>query len=278
LFERYDEKARRVIFFARYEASQYGSSYIESEHLLLSLIREDKALAIRLAIRFLPPHSWAESIRNEIESRITIGKRIPTSVEVPISQECKRILNYAIEEAERLGHKHVSTEHLLLAILREEKCLAAEILQKRGVRLSTSREWTRGSLDLGADAIREVAATMAEAWNRDDTKALSVLFAEDAEFIDVHGSFWKGRKNIEKALTTIHSSSYRGSKIKSTSTEIRFVRPDVAVVHVAWEFAGDQPEPLPRGIRMILVITEQNGTWGIVAAQTTQISSSPLTK
>jgi len=119
---------------------------------------------------------------------------------------------------------------------------------------------------------------MAEAWNRDDTKALSVLFAEDAEFIDVHGSFWKGRKNIEKALTAIHSSSYRGSKIKSTSTEIRFVRPDVAVVHVAWEFAGDQPEPLPRGIRMILVITEQNGTWGIVAAQTTQISSSPLTK
>jgi len=128
LFERYNEKARRVIFFARYEASRYGSSYIESEHLLLGLIREDKALAIR----FLPPPSWAESIRNEIESRITIGKRIPTSVEVPISQECKRILSYAIEEAERLGHKHVSTEHLLLAILREEKCLAAEILQKRG--------------------------------------------------------------------------------------------------------------------------------------------------
>src|SRR5712691_2506750 len=152
MFERYTETARRVIFFARYEASQYGSSYIESEHLLLSLIREDKALAIRLAIRFLPPHSWAESIRNEIESRITIGKRIPTSVEVPISQECKRILNYAIEEAERLGHKHVSTEHLLLAILREEKCLAAEILQKRGVRLSTSHEWaTHGSLGLGAD-------------------------------------------------------------------------------------------------------------------------------
>lgn len=275
MFERYNEKARRVIFFARYEASRYGSSYIESEHLLLGLIREDKALAIR----FLPPHSWAESIRKEIESRITIGKRIPTSVEVPISQECKRILNYAIEEAERLGDKHVSTEHLLLAILREEKCLAAEILQKRGVRLSTSHEWaTHGSLRLGADAIREVAATMAEAWNRDDTKALSVLFAEDAEFIDVHGSFWKGRKNIEKALTTIHSSSYRGTKIKSTSTEIRFVRPDVAVVHVAWEFAGDQPEPLPRGVRMILVITEQNGTWGVVAAQTTQISSSPLTK
>ena len=142
MFERYTEKARRVIFFARYEASQYGSPYIETEHLLLGLMREDKALASR----FLRSHGAIESIRKEIEARITIRERISTSVEVPLSQECKRILNFAAEEAERLGHKHVGTEHLLLGILREEKCFGAEILTERGVRLSALREeMARGS-------------------------------------------------------------------------------------------------------------------------------------
>ena len=97
MFERYTEKARRVIFFARYEASQYGSPFIETEHLLLGLLREDKALANR----FLRTHGSIESIRKEIESRITVRERISTSVEVPLSQECKRILTFAAEEAER---------------------------------------------------------------------------------------------------------------------------------------------------------------------------------
>ena len=105
VFERYTEKARRVIFFARYEASQYGSPYIETEHLLLGLLREDKALANK----FLRSSGSIESIRKEIEARITVRERISTSVEVPLSQECKRILNFASEEAERLGHKHVGT-------------------------------------------------------------------------------------------------------------------------------------------------------------------------
>ncbi len=136
MFERYTEKARRVIFFARYEATQYGSPYIETEHLLLGLLREDKALANR----FLRAHGSIESIRKEIEQRITIRERISTSVEVPLSQECHRILKYAAEEADRLNHKHVGTEHLLLGILREEKCFGSELLQERGLRLSTLRE------------------------------------------------------------------------------------------------------------------------------------------
>jgi hypothetical protein len=129
MFERYTEKARRVIFFARYEASQYGSPYIESEHLLLGLLREDRA-----------PTSYIESIRKEIGSGITIRERISTSVEVPLSQECKRILIYAAEEAERLGHKHVGTEHLLLGIRREDQSLAARILQDREV-TARVKEW-----------------------------------------------------------------------------------------------------------------------------------------
>jgi ATP-dependent Clp protease ATP-binding subunit ClpC len=136
MFERYTEKARRVIFFARYEASQFGSPYIETEHLLLGLLREDKALANR----FLRSHAAVESIRKQIEGHTTVREKVSTSVDLPLSHECKRVLAYGAEEAERLNHKHIGTEHLLLGLLREEKCFAAEILHERGLRLSTIRE------------------------------------------------------------------------------------------------------------------------------------------
>ena len=136
MFERYTEKARRVIFFARYEASQFGSPYIETEHLLLGLLREDKALTNR----FLRSHASVESIRKQIEGHTTMRDKVSTSVDLPLSHECKRVLAYAAEEAERLSHKHIGTEHLLLGLLREEKCFAAEILHERGLRLSTIRE------------------------------------------------------------------------------------------------------------------------------------------
>src|SRR5437867_8501241 len=137
MFERYTEKARRVIFFARYEASQFGSPYIETEHLLLGLLREDKALTNRF---LRSPHASIESIRKQIEGRTTVREKVSTSVDLPLSQECKRVLTSAAEEAERLQHKHIGTEHLLLGLLREEKSFAAEILHERGLRLSTIRE------------------------------------------------------------------------------------------------------------------------------------------
>ena len=136
MFERYTEKARRVIFFARYEASQFGSPYIETEHMLLGLLREDKALTNR----FLRSHGAVESIRKQIEAHTTIREKTSTSVDLPLSDECKRLMAYAAEEAERLGHKHIGTEHLLLGLLREEKCFAAEMLRERGIQLDTLRE------------------------------------------------------------------------------------------------------------------------------------------
>ena len=102
MFERYTEKARRVIFFARYEASQFGSPSIETEHLLLGLMREDKSLTNR----FLRSHSSIESIRKEIEGRTLIREKVSTSIDLPLSAECKRILAFAAEESERLRNRH----------------------------------------------------------------------------------------------------------------------------------------------------------------------------
>src|ERR687896_29847 len=137
MFERYTEKARRVIFFARYEASQFGAPAIEPEHLLLGLMREDKTLTGR----FFPRASVnIEAIRKEIEGRTLLREKISTSVELPLAPETKRVLAYAHEESDRLQHRHIGTEHLLLGLLREDRSMAAEILYERGLRLVAVRE------------------------------------------------------------------------------------------------------------------------------------------
>ncbi len=167
MFERYTEKARRVIFFARYEACQFGSPYIETEHLLLGLLREDKALTNR----FLRSHTSVESIRKQIEGRTTVREKVPTSVDLPLSQECKRVLAYAAEEAERLSHKHIGTEHLLLGLLREEKSFAAEILHERGLRLSTIREELSRSQSEKSSSSRPKETSLLAEFSRDLTQA-----------------------------------------------------------------------------------------------------------
>jgi ATP-dependent Clp protease ATP-binding subunit ClpC len=137
MFERYTERARRVLFFARYEATQLGSTSIETEHLLLGLIREGKGLTSRI---FARSHLSLESIRKEIEGRTVFREKVSTSVEIPFSAETKRVLQYAAEEADRLLHTYIGTEHLLLGILREERSVAASILYEKGMRLASVRE------------------------------------------------------------------------------------------------------------------------------------------
>jgi ATP-dependent Clp protease ATP-binding subunit ClpA len=138
MFELYTEKARRVIFFARYEASQLGSPFIETEHVLLGLLRE----APDLQVRFLsgPDRAPAEAIRRRIVEITASRPTVPTSQDLPLSHESKRVLGYAADECARLRHPHIGPEHLFLGLLREEKCLAADVLHERGVRLSQVRE------------------------------------------------------------------------------------------------------------------------------------------
>ena len=167
MFERYTEKARRVIFFARYEASQFGSPYIESEHLLLGLLREDKALANR----FLRSHAAIESIRKQVEAHTTVREKVSTSVDLPLSHECKRVLAYGAEEAERLNHKHIGTEHLLLGLLREEKCFASEILHERGLRLSQVREEIARSTSEKMTSSRPKESSLLTEFSRDLTQS-----------------------------------------------------------------------------------------------------------
>src|SRR3954469_3267627 len=170
MFERYTQKARRVIFFARYEASQYGSPYIETEQLLLGLLREDYALVRRvLAWVGDPPEPRIESIKRKISERGMLGKKIPTSVDLPLANESKRVLAYAAEEAERLANRHIGTEHLLLGLLREKKSFAAQLFNEEGVTLERTREniaeWQKKYANDEGQEIRELVYIHGEAWD-----------------------------------------------------------------------------------------------------------------
>ena len=197
MFERYTERARRILFFARYEASQLGSVSIETEHLLLGLIREGKGLTSRI---FARSHLSLENIRKEIEGRTVFREKVSTSVEIPFSAETKRVLSCAAEEADRLLHNYIGTEHLLLGILREERSVAASILMEKGMRLHTVREDIVQLLNEKTTLTRVKETPLLAEFSRDLTEAamknqLDPLVGRDYELERVQQVLCRRTKN-----------------------------------------------------------------------------------
>jgi ATP-dependent Clp protease ATP-binding subunit ClpC len=158
MFERYTESARRTLFFSRYEATQHGSTWIESQHVLLGILREEKGVAARV-LAAVPIGQLREQF-----SRGTAARGRATAVEIPFSAEAKRVLQHAADEADGLQHRHIGTEHLLLGLLREERSAAGAALIGHGLQLGDVRR-----------QVGELAATAApDEAEHHDPKARSV--------------------------------------------------------------------------------------------------------
>jgi len=141
VFEKFNEKARRALFFARYEASKLGSRVIESEHILLGILREGEESVAELFRRFqIKP----EDLRREIEGERVFVERISSTAELPLSEESKKILAYAAHEAESMLHPAVGSEHLLVGILRVDGSVAQRILAQQGLDVYSLREEVLG--------------------------------------------------------------------------------------------------------------------------------------
>jgi len=126
--ERYTEQARRSIFFAWREAGNFGSPYVESEHLLLGLMHDSRRILQRSAC------ANPDGIRKEIEDLAPpAANHVPQSVDLPISSSLKRALGYSAEEAERLNQPLIDTHHLLLGLLREKDSFVPDLLHKYGI-------------------------------------------------------------------------------------------------------------------------------------------------
>ena len=166
MFERYTEKARRIIFYGRYEASEFGCQRIEADFLLLGLAHESPELTMRwLGVNY-------EQLRETLALTYTNAQRIAANVDLPLSNTSKRALAYAAEEADRLGDRHIGTEHLFLGLLREG-CAASTMLKARhqnwkDVRkaifkdpdrheIKTAKLWSSMDMKIVAEDGREIA-------------------------------------------------------------------------------------------------------------------------
>jgi ClpA/ClpB-like protein len=136
VFERYTEEARRVIFFARYEAATLASSSIEAEHILLGLLREGRGVVGKV---FQLSQLTYPAVRKEIELRVAPSEPMSTAVDIPLSAAARSVLQHAAEEADRLHAEHIGREHLLLGLLREPNSLPASVLASN-LRLEDVRE------------------------------------------------------------------------------------------------------------------------------------------
>lgn len=130
------KKPAGSFFSPSYEASEFGSPYIEAEFLLVGMLREDPYVVTR----WLGEGDWQTILREDVAKHVYRGPKTSTSVDLPLSNEAKRILAYAAKEAQCLNHPHIGTEHLFLGLLRESNSNAARMLTSRGVDIRTIRK------------------------------------------------------------------------------------------------------------------------------------------
>lgn len=136
MFDRYSERARRVLFFTRYEVSALGANKIQPAHVLLGLLHDTDIQRLLANWNIQPAE-----LRQQIEPDAKGDTRIPTSVDVEFSESVQHLLKLAVEEADRLRHKHIEPEHLLIALLREDDALVAVRLKACGMDPDRTREY-----------------------------------------------------------------------------------------------------------------------------------------
>jgi ATP-dependent Clp protease ATP-binding subunit ClpC len=171
MFDRFTERARKVIALAREEAGRLGHDYIGTEHLLLGLIREGGGVAAAVLENL---NVDLERVRLEVEKLVVMGGGTLTLGEVPFTPRAKKVLELSVEEAQNLGHNYIGTEHLLLGLIREGEGVAAKVMEGLGVKLEKAREITinllGGNVPRAAQAPAKSATPALDTFGRDLTQ------------------------------------------------------------------------------------------------------------
>jgi len=158
-FDRFTEKARHVLTLAQEEAQRFNHNYIGTEHILLGLVRESDSMAGKVLGSL---GADLGQVRNAVEYIIGLGDQSPEG-EVGLTPRGKKVIELAVDEARRLGHHYIGTEHLLLGLIREGEGIAAGILESLGVNLEKVRDEVIKVLEGGGDAepsLKELPARM----------------------------------------------------------------------------------------------------------------------
>lgn len=139
MFEKFTEKGRKIILYAREEAERRNSEFLDTEHILLAILREEDSIPVAILRKIgIQP----ENVRYELEKRISSETSLLTYGEIPFSPRAKKVLEYAVEEARLLGHPYIGSEHLFLGLVKEEEGIAGKVLRNLGVNLLGVRQLT----------------------------------------------------------------------------------------------------------------------------------------
>src|SRR6266850_6592641 len=137
MYERFTDRARKVMQLANQEAQRFNHEYVGTEHILLGLVKEGSGVAANVLKNL---DIDLRKIRLEVEKIVQAGPDMVTMGKLPQTPRAKKVIEYAIEEARNLNHNYVGTEHLLLGLLREQEGVAAQVLMNLGLKLDDVRE------------------------------------------------------------------------------------------------------------------------------------------
>src|SRR5262245_8666957 len=148
MFERFTDRARKVMALANQEAQRFNHEYIGTEHILLGLVKEGSGVGANV-LKNLDVD--LRKVRLEVEKLVKSGPDMVTMGKLPQTPRAKKVIEYAIEEARNLNHNYVGTEHLLLGLLREHDGVAAQVLMNLGLKLEEVREEVLNLLGAGVE-------------------------------------------------------------------------------------------------------------------------------
>ena len=137
MYERFTDRARKVMQLANQEAQRFNHEYIGTEHILLGLVKEGSGVAANV-LKNLDVD--LRKIRLEVEKLVQSGPEMVTMGKLPQTPRAKKVIEYSMEEARNLNHNYVGTEHILLGLLREQEGVAAQVLMNLGLKLEEVRE------------------------------------------------------------------------------------------------------------------------------------------
>ena len=149
MFERFTDRARKVMALANQEAQRFNHEYIGTEHILLGLVKEGSGVGANV-LKNLDVD--LRKVRLEVEKLVKAGPEMVTMGKLPQTPRAKKVIEYAIEEARNLNHNYVGTEHLLLGLLREHDGVAAQVLMNLGLKLEEVREEVLNLLGAGSES------------------------------------------------------------------------------------------------------------------------------
>jgi ATP-dependent Clp protease ATP-binding subunit ClpC len=206
MFERFTDRARKVMALANQEAQRFNHEYIGTEHILLGLVKEGSGVGANV-LKNLDVD--LRKVRLEVEKLVRAGPEMVTMGKLPQTPRAKKVIEYAIEEARNLNHNYVGTEHILLGLLREHDGVAAQVLMNLGLKLEDVREEVLNLLGAGAEADSEMSGGPSESGSskpkgKSKTPALD-SFGRDLTQLAIDGQLDPviGRSNEIERLTQV---------------------------------------------------------------------------